>query len=155
MLVERWPYLLLARALIFAEAAKSLQTVTNRTIIAIQNAQVPESSISLDQSLTTSNSSTGNRIDVVCDGLIYGASLDLEDCQEALNFFLPTDFDYSWVDRRTGQTGTFFQLPFRMMGSKLVDIFYTVHMADTRYRCRDLLPAAEAKSKRRSRPCKL
>ncbi len=155
MLVERWGYLLLARALIFAEAAKSLQKVTNRTIIAIQNAQIPESPISLNQSLTTSNSSTGNRVDVVCDGLIYGASLDLEDCQEALNFFLTSDIDYTWVDRRTGQSGTFFQLPFRMMGSKLVGIFFAVHLADTSYRCRDLLPAAKAKIKRRGRPCKL
>ena len=155
MLVERWGYLVLARAMIFAEAAKLLQEVTNRTIIAIQNAQIPESSISLNQSLTTSNSSIDNRIDVVCDGLIYGASLDLTDCQEALNFFLTSDVDYAWVERRTGQGGTNFQLPYRMMGSKLVEIFYAVHLADTRYRCRELLPGAKAKNKRRSRPCKL
>nr|UZP47913.1 hypothetical protein [Cladonia uncialis subsp. uncialis] len=116
MMVERWGYLLLAQALIFAEATKSLQ-VTNRTISAIQNAQIPESSISLNQSLTTSNSSIDNTIDVVCDGLIYGASLNLRDCQEALNFFSDSDVDYVWVERRTGPTGTMFQLPFRMMGS--------------------------------------
>ena len=130
MMVERWGYLLLAQALIFAEATKSLQ-VTNRTISAIQNAQIPESSISLNQSLTTSNSSIDNTIDVVCDGLIYGASLNLRDCQEALNFFSDSDVDYVWVERRTGPTGTMFQLPFRMMGSKLFDVFYAVHLADT------------------------
>ena len=155
MMIERWGYLLLVRALVFAEAARSLQKMTNQTITTIQNVQIPESSISLNQSLTTSNSSIGNRMDIVCDALIYGASLDLRDCQEALNLFLSSDDDHAWVDRRGGHGGTEFQLPFRMMGSKLVDIFYAVHLADTRYRCRELLPAAKAKNKRRSRPCEL
>ncbi|KAK0514698.1 hypothetical protein JMJ35_003315 [Cladonia borealis] len=117
MMVERWAYLLLVRALVFAEAAKSLQKVTNQTVITIQNVQIPESSISLNQSLTTSNSSIDNRMDFVCDALIYGASLDLRDCQEALNFFHSSDDDHAWVDRRGGHGGTEFQLPFRMMGT--------------------------------------
>ena len=155
MMVERWGYLLLVRALVFAEAAKSLQKVTNQTIINIETVQIPESSIPLHQSLTTSNSSIDNRMDFVCDALIYGASLDLRDCQEAVNFFLSSDVDHAWVDRRGGHGGTEFQLPFRMMGSKLVEIFYAVHLANTRYRCRELLPAAKAKNKRRSRACEL
>ena len=155
MVAKRWSYLLLARALIVAEAAKSLQKVSNRSIIAIQNAQVPEPFVSLNQSLTTSNSSIDNRIDIVCDPLIYGASLNLGDCVEALNFLITSDIDYTWVNRRTGHSGMMFQLPFRIMGSKLVDIFRAAHLADTRYSCRDLLPPANAKIQRRRSPCKL
>lgn len=154
-MVERWGYLLLVRALIFAEPASSLQKLTNQTVIAIRSVQFPESSMTLNQSLTTSNSSIDNRMDVVCDPLIYGASLDLRDCQEALLFYHNSDTEHDWVDRRGGHGGNEFQLPFRMMGSKLVDIFYAVHLADTRYRCRELLPAAKAKIKRKSRPCEL
>ena len=155
MMVERWGYLLLVRALVFAEAARSLKTETNQTGITIQNAQITESSVSLNQSLTTSYSSIDNRVDFVCDALIYGASLDLRDCQEALNFFRSSDVEHAWVDRRGGHGGMEFQLPFRMMGSKLVDIFYAVHLADTKFRCRELLPAAKAKNKRKSRSCEL
>ena len=155
MMVERWAYLLLLQALIFAEAVNSLQNVANQTIINIQSVHIPESSISLNQSLTISNSSIDNRIDVVCDALRYGASPNFRDCQEALNFFLDSDVDHAWVDRRTGHSGSMFQLPFRMMGSKLIDIFYAVHLADTRYRFRDLLPGTRAKNKRWSSPCKL
>ena len=155
MMVERWACLSLVQALIFAEAVNSLQNVANQTIINIQSVQIPESSISLNQSLTASNSSIDNRIDVVCDPLRYGASPNLRDCQEALNFFLDSDVDYSWVDRRTGHSGSMFQLPFRMMGSKLIDIFYAVYLADTRYSFRDLLPATRTKNKRWSSPCKL
>ena len=155
MMVEHWGHLLLVSALVFAEAAETLQKVTNQTVITIENAQIPESSVSLNQSLTTSNSSIDNRMDFVCDALIYGASLDLRDCQEALLFFHSSDVEHAWVDRRGGHGGTEFQLPFRMMGSKLVDIFYAIHLADTRYRCRELLPAAKAKNKRRSRSCEL
>ena len=152
MMVEHWGHLLLVSALVFAEAAETLQKVTNQTVITIENAQIPESSVSLNQSLTTSNSSIDNRMDFVCDALIYGASLDLRDCQEALLFFHSSDVEHARVDRHGG---TEFQLPFRMMGSKLVDIFYAIHLADTRYRCRELLPAAKAKNKRRSRSCEL
>ena len=155
MIVERWAYLLLVQALIFVEAVNSLQNVANQTIITIQSVQLPESSISLNQSLTTSNSSIDNRIDVVCDALIYGASPNLRDCLEALNAFFESDVDHAWVDRGTGHSGSMFQLPFRMMGSKLIDIFYAVLLADTRYRFRDLLPATRAKNKRWSSPCKL
>ncbi len=155
MRVERWGYLSLARALIFAEAAKSLQKVANRTIIATQNADTPESFVSLNQSLTISNSSIDNRIAVVCDGLLYGFTPNLNDCQEAVNFFLTSDVDYAWINRPTGHRGMAFQLPFRMMGSKLVDILYAVHLADTRYSCRGVLPPASAKIRPRSSPCKL
>ena len=155
MMVERWGCLLLVRALVFAEAAKSLEKVTNQTVITIQNAQILESSISLNQSFTSSNSSIDNRVNFVCDALIYGASLDLRDCQEALNFFHSSDDDHAWVDRRGGHGGMEFQLPFRTMGSKLVDIFDAIHLADTRYRCRELLSAAKAKNKRNSWSCEL
>lgn len=116
-MVERWGYLLLVRALIFAEPASSLQKLTNQTVIAIRSVQFPESSMTLNQSLTTSNSSIDNRMDVVCDPLIYGASLDLRDCQEALLFYHNSDTEHDWVDRRGGHGGNEFQLPFRMMGN--------------------------------------
>ena len=79
MRVERWGYLPLDPVLIFAEAAKSLVKVTNRTIIAIQNADTPEIFVSSSQFLTISNSSIDSRIAIVCDGLIYGVSPGLND----------------------------------------------------------------------------
>ena len=36
-----------------------------------------------------------------------------------------------------------------MMDSKLVDIIYAEYVADTRYRCHDLLPPANAKKSNR------
>ena len=51
--------------------------------------------LSLNQSLTISNSPIDKTIDVVCNGLIYGVSPDLKDCEEAVNFFFTFEVGYT------------------------------------------------------------
>lgn len=86
---------------------------------------------------------------MVCDGLIYGVSPNIKDCEKAVNFFVTSDAKYTWAKRPTGHAKTTVPLPFTIMGSKLVDIIYADYLADTRYRCNNLLPPANAEINRR------
>ena len=79
VMVERWASLLLARALIFCRSSNSFA----------KGEEILNPLLSLNQSLTIPNSRTNNTIDLVCDGLIYGVSSDLKDCEEAVDFLSP------------------------------------------------------------------
>lgn len=105
--------------------------------------------------MTISKSPIDNTIDVVCDGLIYGVSPNIKDCEKAVNFFVTSDAKYTWAKRRTGHAKTTVPLPFTIMGSKLVDIIYADYLADTRYRCNNLLPPANAEIKPKGCTCTL
>lgn len=72
---------------------------------------------SADQPIRSVNTSTGNRLNIQCDGARFGYNLNFRDCQSAQDYFYPASEQRTWKERSTpGLTEDDFPLPLRVMG---------------------------------------
>lgn len=102
-------------------AAKPL-TTTDYQALNLTLPTAPSASLfSPNKPIVSVNTSSGNRLDVQCDGMRFGHNPNLVDCQSAKSYIYPDSEQRTWKERYTpGMIENDFPLPFRVMGGEYI-----------------------------------
>lgn len=80
------------------------------------NLTTPDLLLPSNASIQDLNASSGNGLDIRCDGARYGFNPSLSDCEGARSYIPPDSEQYVFGERHTGLPTSTFPLPYIIMG---------------------------------------
>ena len=78
-------------------------------------------------SVPPSNISTGNALNIKCDGAQYGDKLNATDCKDARSYIGQGSYQFAWVERTVIFLKAHFSLPYRYMGGIYQSKSFEIH----------------------------
>ncbi|KAF6223370.1 hypothetical protein HO133_000212 [Letharia lupina] len=82
------------------------------------------------------NASSGNGLDIRCDGARYGFNPSLSDCEGARSYIVPDSEQYVFGERHTGLPTSTFPLPYIIMGGGDNNIAVVMGVFEPKIQCR-------------------
>ena len=126
-LIMLLPWMLRVLAIAYEASASPLSGAGNQVSRVTLPPDVSHLTFSSNLSITPSNISTTNALDIRCDGAQYGDNLNVTDCKDAKAYISSGSEQFPWVDRETLFLRAHFSLPYRFMGGKY-QIFPTLRL---------------------------